>query len=493
MLLIIIGFVGVFFGKLIKSALSRQREYLADASAVQFTRNPDGIAGALKKIGALTSGSHVGSANAEQASHMFFGDALKASWFGAMATHPPLPERIARIDPSFSGRFDEVRPARRKQRRAPAEDEAAGQEEDTGIPLGAGPVIGQSGVGREIFGADADAAMAVTPALLLAQIGSPTTAHLEYARALRQSIPAPVLDAAREAYGARAVIYGLLLDARTEVREAQLTCLQEHAEAPVYEDTVKLLPEFAKLHSRQRLPLVDIAMPALQTLSDTQGRDFCDNVKRLVEADAEINLFEYTLQGILRRHLESRSEGGKAPVVKYYSLVSLKRQCAILLSALARQADDDETAARALAAAATRLQLGSDDVTLIPLADCGLGEVDGALQELRTVSPKYKRMVAEACIVCIAMDGKITVLEPRFIGGFLGKYVQPRLKRSHLTIELDEVGTLVWDACDGQRDIRAIAVLLSQRFGDDFDPEYQRLALFIRTMVQRGWIRYREQ
>lgn len=90
-------------------------------------------------------------------------------------------------------------------------------------------------------------------------------------------------------------------------------------------------------------------------------------------------------------------------------------------------------------------------------------------------------------------DGKITVLEPRFIGGFLGKYVQPRLKRSHLTIELDEVGTLVWDACDGQRDIRAIAVLLSQRFGDDFDPEYQRLALFIRTMVQRGWIRYREQ
>ncbi len=89
-------------------------------------------------------------------------------------------------------------------------------------------------------------------------------------------------------------------------------------------------------------------------------------------------------------------------------------------------------------------------------------------------------------------DGQIIVLEPRFSGGFLGKYIQPRLKRKHLAIDLDEIGTVVWDACDGKRDVRAIAALLAERFGDDFDPEYQRLALFIRTMVQRGWLRYRD-
>ena len=107
--LYVIGYVGVFFGNLIKAAVSRQREFLADASAVQFTRNPDGIAGALKKIGAVAEGSRIQDPHAEEASHMFFGDAL-SGWtelFGLLATHPPLVERIKRIDPSFDGDFSQ--------------------------------------------------------------------------------------------------------------------------------------------------------------------------------------------------------------------------------------------------------------------------------------------------------------------------------------------------------------------------------------------------
>lgn len=121
--LLIIGYVGVFFGKLIKSAVSRQREFLADASAVQFTRNPDGIAGALKKIGGLAHGSRIANSKAEEASHLFFSNGmhgkaspflsmrnrtppvLTQSAFSFMATHPPLETRIKRIDPSFDGRF----------------------------------------------------------------------------------------------------------------------------------------------------------------------------------------------------------------------------------------------------------------------------------------------------------------------------------------------------------------------------------------------------
>ena len=106
--LYILGYVGVFFGNLIKAAVCRQREFLADASAVQFTRNPDGIAGALKKIGALAEGSRVAGPEAEEASHLFFGDAV-GHLLSTFATHPPLVERIRRIDPSFDGDFSQVR------------------------------------------------------------------------------------------------------------------------------------------------------------------------------------------------------------------------------------------------------------------------------------------------------------------------------------------------------------------------------------------------
>ncbi len=105
LLLYVIGYIGVFFGHLIKSAVSRQREFLADASAVQFTRLPDGIVGALKKIGGLVQGSRLRTSQAEEASHMYFGNGLAAPFFALLATHPPLSERIRRIDPSFDGKF----------------------------------------------------------------------------------------------------------------------------------------------------------------------------------------------------------------------------------------------------------------------------------------------------------------------------------------------------------------------------------------------------
>ena len=107
--LVILGYLGVFFGKLIKSAISRQREFLADASAVQFTRYPGGIAGALKKIGGLSEGSRIRDAHAEEISHMFFGDAFAGSFFNLFATHPPLDERIRALEPDFDGQVSRGR------------------------------------------------------------------------------------------------------------------------------------------------------------------------------------------------------------------------------------------------------------------------------------------------------------------------------------------------------------------------------------------------
>ena len=108
LVLLFVGWIGVFFGRLIQAAVSRQREFLADASSVQFTRNPGGITGALKKIGGLSYGSKLKNAHAGEAAHMFFGNGMAEPFFGLLATHPPLTERIRAFEPGFNGKFPPV-------------------------------------------------------------------------------------------------------------------------------------------------------------------------------------------------------------------------------------------------------------------------------------------------------------------------------------------------------------------------------------------------
>ena len=195
--LMAIGYIGVFFGKLIKSAVSRQREFLADASAVQFTRQPEGIAGALKKIGGFVSGSRIRDPHAEEASHFFFANALGTAFFQLLSTHPPLPERIRRLDPDFDGDFE-------RHRR-----ESLSRGEDAGVSRFASTASGSQKIHT-------------SPEEVLNRVGSPTTRHIEYAHRLLDSIPEMLLDSTRDAYGARAVVYALLLDIDSEVRKIQL-------------------------------------------------------------------------------------------------------------------------------------------------------------------------------------------------------------------------------------------------------------------------------
>ncbi len=188
--LIVIGWVGVFFGRLIKAAVSRQREYLADASAVQFTRNPDGIAGALKKIGALSAGSKIKDPEAEEASHMFFGNALGGTaLFGLLASHPPLADRIRRIDPSFDGDFSQVSLVPPTHRLAAAQAELSRSRQSAAQPR-----------------------MRFNPAEAITRIGTLGPAQLAYASTLLESIPDGLTDAARAPYRARSLVFAMLLD-----------------------------------------------------------------------------------------------------------------------------------------------------------------------------------------------------------------------------------------------------------------------------------------
>ena len=282
--LAVIGFAGTFFGNLIKAAVSRQREYLADASAVQFTRQPDGLAGALRKIGGFAKGSAIQNPNAPEASHMFFGRAT--SGFSALfATHPPLEERIRRIDPSWDGAFPEGTPVT-----------------DAGVAPPRAQVPGAAGFAGGLAGG-ASAAPGLAGAV--ASIGQPSQAHIRYAARLIESLPAALVAAAREPYGSRAVVYALLLDRKGGTRRRQLAQLEAAADHGVFEETLRVARLVEPLNAKMRLPLLEIALPALHALSPTQRALFLRNIVGLVEGDDTIDLFEWSLHRILRHDLDA--------------------------------------------------------------------------------------------------------------------------------------------------------------------------------------------
>ena len=390
--LIVVGFLGTFFGNLIKAGVSRQREFLADASAVQFTRQPAGIAGALKRIGGFLSGSTVQSPNAPEASHMFFGRAT-SGLSGLFATHPPLAERIRKLEPSWNGQFTEGAP--RTDRTLAPQPSAAG-------------VAGFAGAEAVNRGAAESVTRAVD------HIGQPSTAHLQYAATLIDGLPTAIVGAAHEPYGARALIYALLVDRQTEARQVQLAHLSRAADPGVFKETLKLLPLLEQLDARVRLPLVDIALPALRALTDAQYQQFKQNVVELVEADRTIELFEWSLQRILLHDLEAQQFNITPGRVRYHKLHRLQPHYELLLSTLAYTGHRDEAAAQEAFEQAKR-HVELPQARFRRGKECGLEAVDVALTVLEEAAPRIKRQVLQAAAACIAADRKITIAEAELL------------------------------------------------------------------------------
>jgi Zn-dependent protease with chaperone function len=405
--LMVIGFLGTFFGNLIKASVSRQREFLADASAVQFTRNPGGIAGALKTIGGFDGGSILESPNAPESSHFFFSQGLRGGLQMLFATHPPLDERIRRLDPSWEGGARAATP-------------------------GATPAAADAAAG---FAAGA-AAQPVTTALpaapdgsALDQVGQPTAAHLAYAAALVRDLPPAVVAAAHEPYGARAVIYALVIDRDDDSRKRQLEQLARFGEAGIDRETRCLLPEIERLDARVRLPLVDMAFPALRALSPSQYEAFKTNLRALVAADRKIDLFEWTLQRMLIAHLRPHFERVRPPRVRYSSLRRLASQCGVVLSILAHAGSQSHAGIRA-AFERGASHLRGIELALLPRDGCGLADLDSALQRLVQADGSCVQQLLVACAACIAADREVTQAEGellRAIADALGCPMPPLL------------------------------------------------------------------
>jgi Zn-dependent protease with chaperone function len=386
--LYIIGYVGVFFGNLIKAAVSRQREFLADASAVQFTRNPEGISGALKKIGALAEGSRVANPEATEASHMFFGNAVGGigTFFGLLSTHPSLAERIRRIDPSFDGDFSKV---------------------DLRPPAAAEPPKprGKAAPRRGTF--------TINPAEAVRQVGTIDAAGLAYAADLAATFPSRAEALAREPYSARGVIYALLLDREdARVQQSQLESLAAVVEPTLYREIRAMLPELERMEPQQRLPLVAMTVPALRRMSRQQYNDFVGVVRGLVAADRKVSLFEYALQRHLLAHLAVQFGERPSTGVAYTTPGPLVGPVGIILSGLAHAGTKrDGEARRAFDAGVAALHWTGAQPEMVPEGNVGIDHIDAALNTLTHAAPPLKKQVLDACATCIAVDGMTTVEE----------------------------------------------------------------------------------
>ncbi len=439
--LMIIGYIGVLFGHLIKAAISRQREFLADASAVQFTRNPDGIGGALKKIGGLSYGSKIEDPRAEEASHMFFANGLAKAMFQSFATHPPLHQRIRAIDKHWNGKYPQVD--------MPEISSSIGSPSPAGRQS-SGPL---SGLVNELadFGegetpmpggitprkdAAAKAAPTSGPEVFLNavnSIGSLNEQQVLLGAEIHGAIPEEWLVAVRNEAGAQALIFAMLLAQDDALRQSELQLLEDKTDKLTYETVIYFHKELGDLHSSQKIALIDLAIPALKRLSGGEYERFLAVMNRLIESDKQINLFEYTLQKIVKRHLDIYFNISSTPKIRYKRIADLANEIEILLSTLAGLGSRNEEEAEAA------FRAGAEDVeretggkfTLREGSQCGLRNIDEALNRFDEAAPLVKKKLLRACGNTVMADGKVVSDEAellRAIADTIGCPIPPFVK-----------------------------------------------------------------
>ena len=369
------GFPGNFAAEAIKAAISRQRELLADAASVQFTRNPEGIAGALDAILALSAATTLRSAYATELSHMFFLPAVARWW--AWPTHPPIEERIRRVHPRF-------------QREDYRRTRHAAQYRD-----GARAVLDGAGNVVKVVGALGAAAEMVAP---------PRAEHVDHARRLLERLPHALRARLATPEGAEQAMFGLLLARDGPLREQQLALLGERG-AQVAAAQFELGP----VGGGQALLLLELALPALKQFAQKRRDAFLADVQSLVEADRKLTLAEFVLATLLRQHL--RDGAGKPIPTKFGKLAEVAGDAQVVLSLIAQVSQSDTGAAHAKGAAILGIALAAP----LTVAELSTARVAEALERLRSLAPFEKPRLLKACLEAAAADGKFRLAEVELV------------------------------------------------------------------------------
>lgn len=401
--LLIIGYVGSFFAGLIKASVSRQREFLADASAVQFTRNPDGIAGALLKIGGLHSGSEVKHPMARDASHLFFGNALSAS---AFATHPPLPDRIRRLLPHWKGEFRET-----NLRPISEHSEPSSRPRRTGKPGSASALPG-------MFLHPDDGDLPLRSGEAFESFRSVHPEQVELGQDLHANLPSHWLEACRSLAGGQAMIFALLLAQDNKLRHVELARLHRETDEGTCGLVVQLFGEVNAVHSAVKIGLIDLALPTLRHLSRAEYTRFKVIIRHLIESDGRVDLFEFMLQQIITRYLDAYFEKRRPERIRFTRLAPLRDKAGIILSTLAAMSHpEDEDAVRVAFARASQ-HLRETDAVEIPFKSgdqCGLDRIRDGLDDFAASSPIVKKRLLEACSLSVMADERISSREAELI------------------------------------------------------------------------------
>lgn len=406
----VIGSLGLFFGRLIQAAISRQREVLADASAVQFTRDPAGLAGALKKIGGLSDKSFVLTPAAEEASHMFFGEAIKrfVLFEGMMRTHPELNERIRKLEPQWDGTFGEVLLPSISQ--PPPAMASADQAQ------AAAAIAPLASVQRA---PSVPVQQRWSPAMVedaVEHIGNPTEQEVAYAHTLHAGLPPSLVKAAHKSHSAQALVFGLLVGEEQQVRNAQIGILREKTDPDTAELALRCHMESSHCSSAEKIALVDMTLPALRHMSKAEYERFSSVVGDLIRADDQIDLFEYALSRIIRRHLGRIFEGVRESPLRYRALKPLVPDATVLLSALARSGSNrDDEISHAFEIGIEALNLRAAGSSLLGARECGLKQVDQALKRYDASSPKLKKNLMTACALVVMADAQVTDREAELL------------------------------------------------------------------------------
>lgn len=391
-----IGYIGLFFGRMIKAGVSRQREYLADASAVQFTRQTKGISGALKKIGGLHDGSKISNADVEEVSHMLFGSGSAMS--SMMATHPPLTDRIKALDPSFRpSELNEL--AARWSMKPPV-----GLEEDR--------LLGFAEAGANIPAADTN--LRVSPPSIIQQVGSPKSDDYQRAHDIAGSIPEILQQAARSHHGVIPLMCALLYSSDEKVQAKQAFELRaRHGDAlpSVVKD---FFAQVSQLNPMHRLPLASLCFPTLRQRPRPELVRFMESVYALVHADGQVDLYEYCLGHLLGTQVRDLLDPSKAWRIGNKRLKDVAPQASTLMAVLAQVGHDNPAdAQRAFLAGMSRV-LPRENINY-QVTRSFADALETVWPALDSLEPMSKELLIEGLVAAISQDNQVNIAEAELL------------------------------------------------------------------------------
>jgi Zn-dependent protease with chaperone function/uncharacterized tellurite resistance protein B-like protein len=409
--LFLIGMVGLFFARLIKAAVARQREFLADASSVQFTRNPDGIAGALDQISAASQGALIGSRYAEDLSHMFFGQSVKL-WFGGLLdTHPATGERIKRVHPGFrASNYRKVRASPVPAPDAEAEEAGAGkrmtrEQAATAVLTAASVLPG----GRR--GADLGAQWGRSASDSAKLVGTLDGGKVDYAARLLNALPPALRDKLRDKDGARAALVALLLAPKDDVMQGQLEALKAAGLEALGAAAVALVPLTRRLGPAFQLPVIDLALPAVKAAETTAQTELIKALETVVHADRRVTLQEFVVLTLVRNQLAPR---GKPGAMGNRKLAELQDAVSLVLSLMAHAGTRQDATGKRGEALQAALDAGAKELGIVvtpPAGTLTLDSAGAALEALKQLAPLQKAVLIRGLFAAVSADGTIRIME----------------------------------------------------------------------------------